>query len=308
VGGSNRNRFRRSSLAVPGSDWRKLEKAAESEADEVIVDLEDAVPEDQKLTARATVIDALTSLDFGRKTRAVRINDVRTPYAFRDITDLVCQAEGRLDCLVIPKVESAADVHFVHLLLAGLEAELEATGRVGLELLIESAAGVVAIREILTASDRVEAVVFGPGDYSVDMGLTGFDFSGEDDQYPGHRWHWVMSKLAAHARASGLQAIDGPTVTLRERAAYDKAATWARRLGFHGKWCIHPDQVPWANEAFTVSPEELRLAEDVVAAYESAKRDGRGAAVVDGLMIDEASRQLASAIVDLARTQQRLDD
>jgi citrate lyase subunit beta/citryl-CoA lyase len=275
-----------------------IEKSVQLQSDQIFFDLEDAVAPDRKREARRLVIDALNGLDFGSRVRVVRINDVTTPHAYGDIVDLVTSAGPNLDCLLVPKVQSASHVHFVDHLLSGLEADLGLTRRIGLELLIESAQGAVNLAEIAMASWRTEVIVFGPGDYAVDLRIPRFNFGMIDPDYPGHQWHWVMSSIANHARAIGIQAIDGPYVDFSDEIGYSRSALRARLLGFEGKWCVHPNQVPWANVAFSPTQQEFAYAAGLLAAFEEAVAGGKGAAVYDGKLIDEASRKLAQTIVD----------
>lgn len=294
-------RLRRSCLAVPGSNPRMIEKSVQLNSDQIFFDLEDAVAPDRKRQARRLVIDALNGLEFGAQVRVVRINDVTTPYAYGDIVELVTSAGPNLDCLLIPKVQSASHVHFVDHLLSGLEADLTLSKRIGLELLIESASGAVNLAEIAMASSRTEVIVFGPGDYAVDLQIPRFNFGMIDPDYPGHQWHWVMSSVANHARAIGAQAIDGPYVDFSDESGYSESGLRARLLGFEGKWCVHPNQIPWANAAFSPTEHEFEYAVGLLAAFEDAVAGGRGAAVYDGKLIDEASRKLAQTIVDSGR-------
>lgn len=273
-----------------------MEKAAGSAADFVFLDLEDACAPAEKVPARKLVVDALLRHDFGRTTRAVRINDASTQWCYRDIIDIVGETAGHLDAIVIPKVASAAHVHFVSTLLDGLERELSLK-TIKLHVQIESPQGAVLLREISTASERVEAIVFGPGDYAAGLGVAQLEIGMIDPRYPGHQWHWVMGEIAAHAKAVFAQAIDGPYVDFRDEAGYRDSATRARLLGFDGKWCIHPNQIPWANEVFAPTAAEAAEARAVIDAYDSAVSDGVGAIALDGKLIDEASRKVAEGVI-----------
>jgi citrate lyase subunit beta/citryl-CoA lyase len=276
-----------------------IEKAAASAADEVFVDLEDACAPSEKVPARKLVVDALNSLDFGDKLRVVRINGVATPFCYGDVIDLVSGAGANLDNLLVPKIDDASHVHFIDHLLSGLEAELGLDRPIGLELLIETAAGATNIKEIAAACPaRTEALHFGPGDYAVDLGVPRFELGMIDPEYPGHQWHWVMSAVVAHARAAGLQAVDGPYVDFHDPVGYRESARRAKLLGFDGKWCIHPAQIEWANAEFTPSQELFDDAQRLLAAYADATAAGQGAAVHDGKMIDEATRKLAELLVN----------
>lgn len=295
-------RLRRSCLAVPASNRRMIEKAAASDADHVFMDLEDACAPSEKVAARSVVVEALATLDFGGKLRVVRINGVGTRWCHGDVLELVTGAGASLDCLLLPKVEDVSHVHFVDHLLSGLEAELGLERRIGLELLIETTAGMVNLREIATACPaRTEALVFGPGDYAADLGVPRLELGMIDPEYPGHQWHWAMSSIVAHARAAGVQAIDGPYVDFHDREGYLESARRARLLGFDGKWCIHPDQIERANAAFTPTQELYEESERLLTAYAEATAAGRGAAVHEGKMIDEATRRLAEKLATAGR-------
>jgi citrate lyase subunit beta/citryl-CoA lyase len=279
-----------------------IEKAAASGADEVFLDLEDACAPAEKASARALAVELLTTLDFGGKLRVVRINGVGTPWCRDDVVGLVTGARDSIDCLLLPKVDDASHVQFVDHLVSGLESELGLEVRIGLELLIETAAGIVNLREIAVACPaRTEVLVFGPGDYAADLGVPRLELGMIDPDYPAHQWHWPMSAIAAHARAAGLQAIDGPYVDFHDREGYFESARRARLLGFDGKWCIHPNQIEWANESFTPTQELYERSERLLAAYAESTASGRGAAVYEGKMIDEATRKLAEKLAAAGR-------
>jgi len=278
-----------------------VEKAASSAADQVFVDLEDAVAPSQKKAARALVVESLHSLDFGGKVVVVRVNDVTTPFCHGDILELVAHAGAKLDCLMIPKVQDASHVHFVDHLLSGLEDDLGLTRPIGLELQIETPHGAIHLDEIAKASKRTQTIVFGPGDYAVSLGVPQLELGMIDPDYPGHQWHWVMSEVANYARAVGAQAIDGPYVDFKDRDGYRESARRAKLLGFDGKWCIHPNQIEWANEVFTPSGDQYHYAERLLEAYREATDAGRGAVVFDGKMIDEATRKMAERVAARGR-------
>lgn len=274
-----------------------IAKAATLDADEVFLDLEDAVAPADKVAARAAAVAALRDNDFRAGVRSIRINAVSTPLAYRDIIELVAGAGGRFDTLIVPKVDEASHVHFVARLLDQLEEELGLQTPVGLELLIESTAGVSELRAIVRASERVEALVFGVGDYSVSLGQSVFEFGALEASYPGHQWHWVMSQIANEARAVGIQAIDGPFVDFHDPDGYRRSAEIGRLLGYQGKWCIHPSQISLANEAFGPTATTVAKAREIVAAYEEANQKGAGAVAIGGVMIDEATRKAAEQVL-----------
>jgi citrate lyase beta subunit len=293
--------LRRSCLAVPASSPRMMEKAAASAADQVFLDLEDACAPSEKEGARKLAGEALRGLDFGSTLRAVRVNGATTPWCYADVVEIVTAAHDRLDAIVVPKVDDASQVHFVDHLLSGVEQAVGATAPVALELQIESPQGAVNLREIARASRRVAAIVFGPGDYAASLGIAQNEIGMIEPRYPGHQWHWVMSEIAANARAVGAQAIDGPYVDFSDREGYEESAVRAKLLGFDGKWCIHPNQIPWANEVFSPTADEVADAMRVLAAYAEAVEAGRGAIALDGKLIDEASRKVAERTVERAR-------
>ena len=298
-------RLRRSCLAVPASNPRMMGKAAGLDADEVFFDLEDACAPSEKETARGLAVEALRSHSFGRTTRAVRVNDLTTQWAERDVVAVLSEAADELDALIVPKVEDGRQVEQVDLLIAQVERELGRKLELELELQIESARGAVNIREIAQASSRIAAIVFGPGDYAASMGIPQPDLGTSDRRYPGHQWHWIMCEIAVHARAVGAQAVDGPFADFGDEEGFRESALRARLLGFDGKWCIHPNQIPWANEVFSPNETEVEAAEAIVAAYESALGRGEGAVAVDGKLVDEASRKLAEATLARARAASR---
>jgi citrate lyase subunit beta/citryl-CoA lyase len=271
--------------------------AAKLDADEIFLDLEDAVGPDQKVAARAAAVAALLGTDFRAKVRAVRVNAMDTPLAHDDIVGVVTGAGDRLDTLIVPKVEDESQVRSAVELLGRLERDHPRARPVGLELLIESTLGVSNLRDILRASPRIEAAIFGVGDYSVSLGLSSFDFGVQEAGYPGHQWHWVMSEIANEAWARGIQAIDGPYVDFKDEPGFTRSATMARLLGYSGKWCIHPNQIPWGNAAFGASPAAVARARAILSAYREALGRGAGAVAIDGVMIDEATRKAAERVV-----------
>ena len=297
-------RLRRSILAVPGSSWKMLEKAAGLPADVVFIDLEDAVsPLERTDETRQQVVRALTELDWRAPTREVRVNDVTTHWCRRDIELIVAGARESLHGLVLPKVEDASHVHFVHHLLNQLEAEHGITQRVCIEAQIETARGMVNVEQIAQASDRVETIVFGPGDYTASLGIVQLSVGAIDPLYPGDQWHYALSRILTTARAFGKQAIDGPFTQIRDLEGFREVATRSQRLGFDGKWAVHPDQIAILNEVYSPSREQFEQALALVDAYRVATHgDARlGAVVHEGEMIDEASRKMALAIVERGR-------
>jgi citrate lyase subunit beta/citryl-CoA lyase len=294
-------RARRSCLAVPGSSAKMLAKAATLPADEVFVDLEDAVaPELKNDETRRAVVEALRG-DWLAPTRVVRVNAVGTPWCLDDLLAVAGEAADVLDCVMVPKVESAAQVHFVAEVLADLERKQGVARPVGIEVQIESPRGLVEIERIATASSRVETLIFGPGDYAAAAGMPQLTVGAIDPTYPGDAWHYVLSRIVTTAHAFGLQAIDGPYAAIRDPDGFAEVARRSRVLGFDGKWALHPDQLAICNETYAPTDAELDRALAILEAYEASTGDGRGAAAFEGEMIDEASRKLAVAVVDRGR-------
>jgi citrate lyase subunit beta / citryl-CoA lyase len=290
-------RPRRSCHAVPGSNERFLAKAAGLEADEVFLDLEDAVAPSEKERARAMVIAALREQDFGGTTVVVRVNGTDTPHYYRDLIDVVEQAGDKLDAVMLPKVRTPGDVEMTDKLLRQIElARGFEVGRIGIEAQIEDATGLVACESIAAASPRMETLIFGPGDYSAAVGIPVTTIGGAPEGYPGDHLNYVFSRLVVAARAAGIQAIDGPYAAFDDDEGLRTRARMARALGMDGKWTIHPRQIATVNEVFAPTREEWERAEALLAAYRDAHESGRGAAMFDGEMIDEANRKMAERV------------
>jgi len=276
---------RRSELACPAHSLKMMAKAAASEADEVIFDLEDGCAPSQKVAARKTLIEAFTTLDFGRKVRAFRANGIHTKFFYRDVIDVVEAAGRNIDVLVIPKVHEATDVLFADRLLVQIEENMGwPIGGIRLEALIESAKGVLHSEQIATATPRLAALIFGVVDYAGNIGAR----DPVREQFA--LYHYPKAKMVAAARAAGIDAIDGVTLQLRDLEQCEHDARSAAQMGFDGKWAIHPDQVPVINRMFTPSPEELSRAREILEAYEKSNVDqGAGAFVYKDEMVDAAS-------------------
>jgi citrate lyase beta subunit len=297
-------RLERSELSVPATNRRMIEKALASDADVAMIDLEDSVPPDAKEASRENVIRAFREVDWGSKPPAFRVNGLETPFFYRDIIEIVEAAGDRLALIVVPKVHRPEDVVVVDTLLSQIEMRMGfPPGKIGLEAQIESAAGLVNCERIATASPRLESLIFGPGDFSssVRMPMENIGVMGWwDEQYPGHRYHYAMSRMVVAARAAGLRAVDGPVANFKDLEAVRQSCIVARGLGFDGKWCIHPAQVPIANEVFAPTKQEIEWAQKVVDAYREAMAGGQGVISLNGVMVDEASIKLAQATLDLA--------
>jgi len=281
-------RLRRSELSTPASNERMIEKAVASSADLVFLDLEDSVSPNEKVAARAKVIKAFKTLDWGKKTRAYRINDLETEYAYQDIISVVEEAGEYIDVIIIPKVKAAKDVWWVDVLLTQIEKRLKLPHRIGLEVLIEEVEAIVNIEEIALSSPRLEALIFGPADYSASQGMDSRVIEGQLDDYPGDPWHYVRSRIAIAARLAHIDAIDGAYADFKNPDGYRRECTRAHILGFSGKWAIHPGQLAIANAVFSPTPEEVNYARRLDAAYTEAQEKGSGAVAFEGKMVDVA--------------------
>jgi citrate lyase subunit beta/citryl-CoA lyase len=274
-----------------------VEKALASDADGVFLDLEDAVAPDDKAGARGDVVCALRELDWRGRPTLFRANALDTPYFYRDLIEVIEAAGDALDAIMIPKVNRPEDLHAVSVLLKGLELAMDLdVGKITLQAQIESAEGLTNADAIARATDRLEALHFGPGDLAATlrMPLTSIGVMDEwDDVYPGHRFHYAMQRIVVAARAAGVRVLDGPVADYGDEEGLRKSCLLARSLGFDGKWCIHPAQIPVANEAFSPTEKEVEWAQKVVAAYEEANAAGSGSVSVDGQMVDAASIRMA---------------
>jgi citrate lyase subunit beta/citryl-CoA lyase len=271
-----------------------LRKAPSLPADEVFLDLEDSVAPGEKAAARGNVIDALTRNDWGDKTVVVRINAIETSWAYRDLIEVVEQAGEYLDCVMVPKVQSPGEVEFVDNLLRMIEETKGFDHRIGIEAQIENGPGLTLIDEIAFASDRLETLIFGPGDMAAALGMPSLTVGEIIPSYPGDPWHWVHMRILVAARTAGLQAIDGPYAKIRDLDGYREVATRTQTLGYDGKWVLHPDQIAIANEVYAPSQAAYERAEQILAAYEKATDvDRTGAVMLGDEMIDEASRKMA---------------
>lgn len=269
-----------------------LVKARTLPADELVIDLEDSVAAPAKADARGAVTAAIAQGGWGEHAVAVRINGPATRWCHRDVIEVVAGAGHALTSLVVPKVESPGDLEFVERLAGMVEREAGRAVPVGVQALIETATGLRHINAIAHASARLEALIIGYADLSASLGLP------TEGDYTGDRWHHVLECVLIAARDAGLQAIDGPYLAIQDLDGFRAAAQRARTLGYDGKWALHPTQIDLLNELFAPSAEEFAQARAVLDALETAEREeGRGALMLDGAMIDEASRKLAAQVV-----------
>ena len=292
-------RARRSQLSVPGSSEKMLQKAAASAADHVFCDLEDAVAPSAKVEARSKISWALNNLDWGRKTRCVRINDVTTEWCHGDIIEIVEKAGANLDTIMLTKPYSAADVLFLDRMLNQLEKKLKLQRKIGIEVLIEEVQALQNVEAIATCSERMECLIFGMGDYSGSQGIDIVNI-GATANYPGDIFHFARFRITMAARAAKIDAVDGPFGDFKDEAGFREEARRARSLGMVGKWAIHPAQIAPALEIFSPTPDAVAKARNMAAAYREAEAKGLGAVQIDGVMIDVAVLRLVKNTLDQA--------
>jgi len=295
------SRLQRSELAVPGSSPKMFEKALNSNADYIFLDLEDAVSPNDKITARQNVIKALKEINWREKgkTISVRINSLDTHYMYRDVIEIVEEAGDRVDTLLVPKAGTASDVYMVDCLLTQIETNKKLKNKIGIECLIETALGMSNIKEIAKSSSRLEALHFGVADYAASLRARTVVMGGLNPDYPGDQWHHGLSELVMTCRAYGLRAIDGPFGDFNDPDSYIDAAKRGAAIGIEGKWAIHPSQIALANKVFSPPETEVNKAKRIIEELDKAAKEGKGAAQLDGRMIDAASARMAENIVNI---------
>ena len=301
----NRYRPRRTCLSVPGSNPKMIQKAKTLPADQVFLDLEDAVAPDAKSQARAQVAEALAEDGWAGQLRGVRVNDWTTPWTHADVIEVVARAGSSVDVVVLPKVTEAAHVRALDLLLGQLEATHGLpVGRIGIEAQIEDARGLTNIDAIASAP-RVQALVLGPADLMASLNMRTLEVGEQPAGYDvGDAYHHVLMRILVSARAHGVAAIDGPYLKVRDVAAFRRVAGRSAALGYDGKWVLHPDQIEAGNEIFSPRQEAYDHAELILEAYEwhtSRAGGARGAVMLGDEMIDEASRKMALVIAGQGR-------
>jgi malyl-CoA/(S)-citramalyl-CoA lyase len=296
----------RCQLFGPGSRPALFAKMAASAADVVNLDLEDSVAPDDKPQARANIIEAINTIDWGTKTLSVRINGLDTPYWYRDVVDLLEQAGPRLDLIMIPKVGCAGDLYAVDALVTAIERAMGRTRPIGFEVIIESAAGIAHVEEIAAATPRLQAMSLGAADFAASMGMQTTGIGGTQENYymlhEGARhwsdpWHWAQAAIVAACRTHGVLPVDGPFGDFSDDEGFRAQARRSATLGMVGKWAIHPKQIALANEVFTPSEAAVTEAREILAAMEAAKARGEGATVYKGRLVDIASIKQAEVIV-----------
>ena len=296
-----KSRLHRSELAVPGSSPEMFEKALNSKADYIFLDLEDAVSPMDKISARQNVIKALKEINWREKgkTISVRINSPDTHYMYKDLIDIVEEVGEKLDTILLPKAGTASDVYMIDCLLTQIETSKKLNNKIGIECLIETALGMSNIKEIAKSSDRLEALHFGVADYAASLRARTVVIGGLNPDYPGDQWHHGLSQLVMTCRAYGLRAIDGPFGDFNDPDAYIEAAKRGAAIGIEGKWAIHPSQIELANKVFSPPSSEVTKAKRILEELDKAAKAGKGAAQLDGRMIDAASARMAENIVNI---------
>ncbi len=290
---------RRSCLSTPGSSERFLAKAPTVPADMTFLDLEDAVSPNEKVAARAKVVDAIKNQDWGERVLCVRVNAWDTTWTYEDVIEVVSGAGPRLDEVMLPKVQSAAEVVALDLLLTQVERNCGLpVGHVGIEAQIETARGLINVEEICAASPRLETIIFGPADFAASIEMPVLTGGVAIPEYPGDHFNYVFSKILMAGRANGLQVIDGPFLKVRDLDALREFSQRTRTLGYDGKWALTPDQAAVLNEVFSPTQEQFDHAWDLLEAYRTATEDEHKGSVMFGdEMIDEASRKMAVKFV-----------
>ncbi|KUP93311.1 L-malyl-CoA/beta-methylmalyl-CoA lyase [Tritonibacter horizontis] len=296
----------RCQLFGPGSNTKLFAKMAASAADVINLDLEDSVAPTDKDQARANVIEAINTVDWGRKTLSVRINGLDTPWWYRDVVDILEQAGDRLDQIMIPKVGCAEDVYAVDALVTAIERAKGRDRPISFEVIIESAAGIAHVEAIAAASPRLQAMSLGAADFAASMGMQTTGIGGTQENYYMLRdgvqhwsdpWHWAQTAIVAACRTHGVLPVDGPFGDFSDDAGYIAQAKRSATLGMVGKWAIHPKQIALANEVFTPSDAAVAEAREILAAMEEAKASGAGATVYKGRLVDIASIKQAEVVV-----------
>lgn len=298
-------RPRRTCLSVPASSDKMIQKAKTLAADQVFLDLEDAVAADAKADARARAAQALAEDGWSPALRGVRVNDWTTPWTHADVIEVVAHAGADLDIIVLPKVTDATHVHALDMLLTQLEMTHGLPlGRIGIEPQIENAQGLTNI-DAIAAAPRVQALVLGPGDMAASLNMRTLEVGAQPEGYDiGDAHHHVLMRILIAARTRGINAIDGPYVKVRDVEGFRRVAGRSAALGYDGKWVLHPDQITAGNEIFSPRQADYDQAELILEAYEwhtSTAGGARGAVMLGDEMIDEASRKMALVVAGKGR-------
>ena len=315
----NKKRLNRSELAVPASRPEFFEKAAKSDSDIVFLDLEDSVSENKKIKARELAVEAINDIDWGNKVVSVRVNDYKSNFLKEDVESVVGRTNGRLDLLMIPKIERAENIHEVDELVSDIEHKTKKAKKIGFELIIETALGLINIEKIATACDRNESLHFGSADLAASMGakttsigginknygildnIKSSNISSENNFYLNDMWHYALFKIVLTSRAFGLRAIDCPYGDFNDLEGFFSLAKNTYSLGFDGKMVIHPNQIEHANKVFSPTDEEITKARSIMAAMNTSNADGKGAIAINGKLLDIVSIKQAKNILDMAK-------
>ena len=299
-------RIRRTTLAVPGSNPRMIEKARSLDVDAIFLDLEDAVSPLAKDEARANIISELNNGGFGERIVTVRINSVDSQWAQVDLQEVMRGAGNHLDCIMLPKVTTVSDIQWLASKLENLEKEIgKLVGSTGIEVQIEDALGLINVEQIAASSQRIETLILGPGDLMANLNMKTLEVGKQPEGYgEGDAYHYILMKLLIAARAFGKQVIDGPYFEIKDLDGLRLSSNRSAALGFDGKWVLHPDQINTVNEIYSPRQADYDRAELVLDAYEFHTSDDggkKGAAMFAGQMIDEASRKMALVIASKGR-------
>lgn len=294
-------KLRRTQLPAPAKNRQMMEQALQSDADQVLLDLEDSVPPSEKVSSRKQLIDILQTETASDKTMSCRINAIDTQWWYNDLIEIVTQIGHSLDTILLPKADSAEHVHTLENLLAQVEKNtgLE-SGKIGIEVQIETARGMNNVIDITLASDRLESIVFGPGDYSASIGAGRLQRQ-RGDTYPGHYWHYPLSRMVHAGKGAGIQVIDGLYADIDDENGFTELCEWAKMLGCDGKWTIHPSQIAIANDVFAPSKDEAEMAKRIVEGHAQMQGDTDDIVTVDGEIVDEMTLRMAEDILRRAR-------
>ena len=283
-----------------------ISKAAMSDADEVFLDLEDAVAPAERAAARGLVVKGLTSLDWGNKTLAVRVNSLAGPEGVEDLEAVIEGAGAHLDVVILPKVRSADEIQLADGMLNDLETRLGLTRRIGIEVLIETVESLVRVHEIAGSSSRIETLIVGVGDLGASQGARTVGLEPSEFMDTG-MWLYARSQILVAARNAGIEAIDGPFTRIPDLDAYERLVREVRIMGFSGKWAIHPSQIPVANRGFGLQPEEQQWLSRIDEEYLPAVESGIGAIALDGELVDAAHLLMAERLRSLDAMAARTD-
>jgi citrate lyase subunit beta / citryl-CoA lyase len=302
---ANAYRPRRTCLSVPASSAKMIDKAKGLPADEVFLDLEDAVAADAKVQARTQAAAALSQPGWSGQLLGVRVNDWTTPWTYTDVIEVVSAAGANIDIIVLPKVSDVSHIQALDLLLTQVETTHGLpVGRIGIEAQIENASGLSHL-DAIAGGPRVQALILGPADLIASLNMRTLEVGEQPEGYDvGDAYHHVLMSILIAARTQGVAAIDGPFLKIHDAEGFRRVAGRSAALGYDGKWVLHPDQIVAGNEIFSPRQQEYDHAELILEAYEwhtSAAGGARGAVMLGDEMLDEASRKMALVIAGKGR-------